>query len=173
MARGVIAIAVDARWFARAGLPFCASEARLANGDVRAAGLDGFVGIAFAASWPDAGALMRSPHSAVGWWDREEAERKQLMAEVARRVGMQPLLEALTSAVDGHAESTYACALQSCAGDEALAKAASGAALGAIHQHALAMLACSADLHVFMQKYALFAGGRFPLGMRDTTFVFL
>jgi hypothetical protein len=35
------------------------------------------------------------------------------------------------------------------------------------------LLAGCADLRVFMQKYALFAGGRFPLGMRDTAFVFL
>jgi hypothetical protein len=173
VARGVVAIAANARWFSRAGSPFDASEARLADGYVRAAGLDGSVSIALAASWPEAAALIRSAHSAAGWWDREEAERKWLMAEVAGAVGMQALLEALTSEMEGHAESTYACALQSCAGDEALAKAASGAALSAIHQHALALLAGCAHLHVFMQKYALFAGGRFPLGMRDTTFVFL
>lgn len=140
---------------------------------MRAAGLDGAVAIALASSWPEAGALMRSPESAADWWNREEAERKRLMAEVAGKVGMQPLLEALTSAVEGHAQSTYACALQSSAGDEVLAKAASGAVLSAIHQHALALLAGCAGHHVFMQKYALFVGGRFPLGMRDTTFVFL
>jgi hypothetical protein len=154
-------------------LPFDGSEARLANGYVRAAGFDRSVSIALAASWPEAGALIRSAHSAALWWDREEAERKRLMAEVAGGGGMQPLLEALTSAMEGHSQTTYACALESCAGDEALAKAASGAALSAIHQHALALLAGCTDLHVFMQKYALFAGGRFPLGMRDTTFVFL
>jgi hypothetical protein len=154
-------------------LPFDTREARLADGYVRAIGLEDSIDIAFAANWTEAGALIRSVHSAAGWWDCEEAERKWLMAEVAGAVGMQALLDALAYETEGHAQSTYACALQSCAGDEALAKAASGAALTAINQHALALLAGCADTHVFMQKYALFAGGRFPLGMRDTTFVFL
>jgi hypothetical protein len=154
-------------------LAFDETEVRRAGAYVRAIGFESPVDIAFAASWREAGTLIRSAQSAAGWWDREEAERKRLMAKVADEVGMQPLLEALTSAVEGHAQSTYACALQSCDGDEALAKAASGAALSAIHQHALALLAGCAAHHVFMQKYALFAGGRFPLGMRATTFVFL
>ena len=103
----------------------------------------------------------------------DAAERKRLTAKAVSRIGMQPLLEALTSAADDCAESTYSSALQACANDEALAKAASGAALSAIHQYGLARLAQCAERHVFMQKYALFAGGRFPLGMRGSTFVFL
>ena len=82
------------------------------------------------------------------------------------------LLETLTSATDGRAESTYACALAACKGDEGLAKVASGAALTSIHLRALALLAGCGELHVFVQKYALFAAGRFPLGMRGSIFTF-
>jgi hypothetical protein len=103
---------------------------------------------------------------------QEEAERKLLTREVQSRVGSQLLLETLTGAVDGHAESTYACAVKFCDGDEALAKVASGAALTSIHLRALALLAGRGELHVFVQKYALFAAGRFPLGMRRSTFTF-
>ncbi len=84
----------------------------------------------------------------------------------------QLLLETLTCAVDGHSESTYACAVKFCGGDEALAKAAPGAVLTSIHLRALALLAGRGELHVFVQKYALFAAGRFPLGMRRSTFTF-
>ena len=84
---------------------------------------------------------MRGPQTATGWWEREEAERKSLMRETQRRIGPQLLLETLTSAVDGRAESTYACAIECCGGDEALAKAASGAALTSIHLRAPALLA--------------------------------
>ncbi len=94
------------------------------------------------------------------------------MRETEQRIGSQLLLESLTSAVDGHAESTYACAVKSCDGDEALAKMASGAALTSIHLRALALLAGRGGRHVFVQKYALFAAGRFPLGMRRSTFTF-
>ncbi len=89
----------------------------------------------------------------------------------AARIGEQMLLETLTAAVEGHAESTYACALEACRGDEALAKVASGAALTALHQRALALLAGCAESHAFVQKYGLFAAGRFPLGMREARFI--
>lgn len=172
MARGVAAIAQTQRWFSRLGLPFDETEARLAAGYLDALDLAAAPNLAIATGWRDAEAIIRDPQSGAGWWEQEEAERKLLMQETQQRIGTQLLLETLTSAVDGYAESTYACAMKSCDGDEALAKAASGAALTSIHLHALALLAGRREHHVFVQKYALFAAGRFPLGMRKATFIF-
>lgn len=76
------------------------------------------------------------------------------------------MLEALGAAVDACIEPTFAAALAACA-DEALARVASGAALMAAHGRALASLAGYGDAHPFVQKYALFARGRWPLGLRD------
>jgi hypothetical protein len=172
VARGAAAIAHTQRWFSRLGLPFDETEARLAAGYLDALRLPGTRNVAIATGWRDAEAIIRDPQSGAGWWEQEEAERKLLMWETQQRIGAQLLLEMLTSAVDGYAESTYACAMKSCDGDEALAKVASGAALTSIHLRALALLAGRGELHVFVQKYALFAAGRFPLGMRRSTFTF-
>lgn len=125
-----------------------------------------------AADWREAESIIRDPQSGAGWWEQEEAERGVLMAQTQARIGTRLLLETLTSAVEGYAESTYACAMEACRSNETLAKAASGAALTAIHLHALALLAGRGADHVFVQKYDLFAAGRFPLGMRRSTFIF-
>lgn len=172
MARGAVAIAHTERWFSRVGLPFDETEARLAGGYLGGLDLPATPDIAIVADWRDAETIIRDPQSGAGWWEQEEAERKLLMRETQQRVGSQSLLEALTSAVDGYAESTYSCALKSSDGDEELAKVASGAALTSIHLRALALLAGRGERHIFVQKYALFAAGRFPLGMRRSTFSF-
>lgn len=113
--------------------------------------------------WREAERIVRDPRSGQGWWDFEDAERRRLTQETANRVGGDLLLETLTAAVEGHAESTFALAVEA-GGDEALARVASGAALMAIHNRALALLAGVGADHVFVQKYALFASGRWPLG---------
>jgi hypothetical protein len=172
VARGATAIVHGERWFSRLGLPFDETEARLAARYLEASDLPAARDFAIAGNWHEAEAIMRDPRSGAGWWEREETERKSLMRETGERIGAQLLMEALTAAVDGHAESTYACAMKSCGGGEALAKAASGAALTSIHLRALALLAGRGEQHVFVQKYALYEMGRFPLGMRRSTFIF-
>lgn len=117
--------------------------------------------------WREAERIARDPRSGQGWWDFEEAERRRLTQETANRVGGDLLLETLTAAVEGHAESTFARAVEA-GGDEALARVASGAALMAIHNRALALLAGVGADHVFVQKYTLFASGRWPLGTLGT-----
>jgi len=118
--------------------------------------------------WQDVERITRDPRSGDGWWEFEENERRRLMGITADRIGGDLLLETLTAAVEGHAESTYARAIEA-GGDESLARVASGAALMAIHYRALALLAGLVAEHVFVQKYALFASGRWPLGTRGTT----
>jgi hypothetical protein len=154
------------------GLPFDDVEVRLACGYLDALGLPAVGEVAIAKDWRDAEALIRDPRSAARWWTQEEAERERLMRCTQQRIGSPLVLETLTPAVEGYAESTFAGALKASDGNEALAKVASGAALTAIHLRALALLANCGEGHAFVQKYALFEAGRFPLGMRGPTFIF-
>jgi len=156
------------RWFARLGAPPDPQESRLARGY---AGAIGLASVAAVANWQEADRISRDPASGEGWWLQEEEERRRLMRETGPGVGESMLLEALTAAVEGQTSATFECAIAA-GGDERLARVASGAALMALHNRTLALLAgCGSD-HVFVQKYALFAAGRWPLGSRGSALVF-
>jgi hypothetical protein len=164
------AAAVDG-WFSRLGLAPSAQERRLAADYVRSLGVQPGSGPEFASGWDAAEGVIRDPASAEVWWSQEEAQRRALLQQVAARMGETNVLDALTGAVEGFAESSFRRALDVSGGDEVRARVASGAALMAIHFRSLALLAgCGAD-HLFVQKYALFAAGRWPLGMRHSTFI--
>lgn len=110
------------------------------------------------------------PNWDSAWWTREDDERKLLMREAQARLGIAAVLDALTVAVEPHTESSLRQATASPAlGDagEAFARAASGALLLSLHCQALARLCGRGGSHVFMRKCALFACGRWPLGVRD------
>ena len=162
MARGT-AIGAPVRWFARLGKPLDAGEQRLAAGYAQTLGLSS---VAVAKGWQEADRVTRDAASGAGWWQQEEDERRRLMRDSAARVGEPLLLEALTSAVEGQAAATFEQALQA-GGDEMLARVASGAALMALNNRSLALIADCGPDHLFMQKYALFAAGRWPLGTRE------
>lgn len=172
MARGatVISAATEASvdWFSRLGAPLADDEAALAAGYLAALDLPAHTRIEVARDWREAERLIRNPLTETGWWAREESERRLLMSEAATRIGESLLFETLTAAVEGYAEATYSGALAAGGGDEAAAKVASGAALMTVHCKALALLAGRGENHLFVQKYALFARGRWPLGMRAT-----
>jgi hypothetical protein len=152
-------------WFSRLANPLSPDEARSAAAYAISLGLA--EECAVIAGWHDAERIARDPRSGQGWWDFEDAERRRLTRETANRVGRERLQETLTAAMQGHAESTFALAVEA-GGNEALARVASGAALMAIHNRELAFLAGVGADHVFMQKYALFASGRWPLGTLGT-----
>lgn len=115
--------------------------------------------------WREAEQAARDPGWDSNWWRLEELERRALTGEVTRRLGEPAMLEALSAAVETCTRPSFAAAMSACA-DETLARAASGAALMATHGRALALLAGRGDAHPFVQKYALFAQGRWPLGLR-------
>jgi hypothetical protein len=150
------------------GRPLSAEDRSLAGGYARSLELP--AGIAAIDGWEQAEQVTRDPRSGDGWWEREETERRALMAETAGRIGDALLLETLTSAVEAGAGQTHAGALAA-GGSEAMARVASGAALMALNNRALALLAGRGDEHPFVQKYALFAAGRWPLGVRGETFL--
>jgi hypothetical protein len=166
VARGTAVASAEApaRWFARLGAPLDAGERSLAQAYAEAIGL---AAVAVVDSWQEAERVARDAASGAGWWTEEEEERRRLTQRTAARVGEPLLLEALTTAVEGQAAATIECAVAA-GGDEALARVASGAALMALHNRALALLAGCGPDHRFVQKYALFAAGRWPLGTRGS-----
>ena len=120
--------------------------------------------------WVEASRLTRAPGGDMGWWDREEAERKRLTAKVG---DANAVLQALTRATDEIAETVHgaaavAAARQSC-GDPYIIRVAAGAAMQAAHQRALAHMAGEPE-HFFVRKYQLFAAGHWPLGHYNGAF---
>lgn len=172
MARGAAAIAATPQsgvaWFSRIATPVSPQDRCIAI--AYAAGLGLQAGIANVPGWAEAEDIIRDPQSADGWWAREEAERRVLMEQTTAAIGQATVLDALTAALEGHAEQSHACALEAGA-NEAMAKVASGAALMALNNRALALLAGRGADHAFVQKYALFEAGRWPLGLRASTFI--
>ena len=169
MARGATVITASTTnavpWFSRLGAALV--EADLVPARAYLAGLElrPTPGLALVHDWREAEQVARDPGWDNSWWLGEEEKRLALTREVAQRVGDTAMLEALSMAVEVCTEPTYAAALAACR-DEALARVASGAALMAVHGRALALLAGREDAHPFVQKYALFARGRWPLGLR-------
>ena len=159
---------VPPAWFSRVGAPFAPAEQAAI-----AALIEGHAGLVRAevgavADWHEAGAFLRAAERDDAWWEHEEEERTRLWDCAADRIAEDDLLarlaavtRALTAAVH---DAAAAAAARAGGTDPALVRAAAGAALLAAQQHALAGLAGEAATHFFTGKYALFAGGRWPLG---------
>ena len=113
------------------------------------------------ASWPEAGQICRRP--AEAWWRAEEHERERL-EKYARFNPADADWLALNETLHGAAAG--AAARGGCA-DAALIRAAAGAASYAAYQ---ARLAGAAQDHPFVRKYALYCGGRWPLGIYEDGF---
>jgi hypothetical protein len=92
---------------------------------------------------------------------RERLERS------ARLDPADPEWLALNEALLGAA--AVAAARAGCA-DAALIRVAAGAASYAAYQARLARAADAPSTHPFMRKYALYCGGRWPLGVYDNAF---
>jgi hypothetical protein len=151
-------------WFAALGEPLGAGE----HEDI--AGYLGGLRLApgqpplLVESWTQAGEITR--HAASAWWDAEERERAQLEQQARLDPADREWL-ALTDALHGAAAvaaSRFGCA------DHGLVKAAAGSATYAAYQYRLARAAGASAAHPFMRKYALFCGGRWPLGVYGERF---
>jgi hypothetical protein len=156
-------------WFCRVGLSLSEADREAAQGYLWALDLPG-LDIAQVADAARAERIIRDPGWDTRWWSREEAERKRLTAAVSGRHGLRAALETLTLATESHTEASIRQAMTSQAiapGGEALARAAAGALLMALHARALAQLSGCGETHLFVRKYALFLLGRWPLGVSD------
>jgi hypothetical protein len=155
-------------WFSRLGRPFAASEQA-----ALAAMLAGHAALARAEvdhveHWHEAGEFVRAAELEGTWWDLEEEERARLWECASDRFSESDLLArlaALTRSLTPSVQAAAAAAAKRAGvADRDLVRTAAGAALMAAHQRALAALAGAGGAHLFDSKYALFAGGRWPLG---------
>jgi len=157
-------------WFSVLGLPLTRAE----NEDLAAylAGLQlpADIPLVLVEDWPRASSLTRAPGGDLSWWDREEAERKRLTAQVG---DADLMMKELTRATDEIAETVHGAAAVAAArqgsGDPYIIRVAAGAAMQAAHQRALAWMAGEPE-HFFVRKYQLFASGHWPLGVYQGAF---
>lgn len=152
----------EGAWFSALGEPLDDAE----RADI-VAYLSGFgltARVHAVASWPQAAAVCGQPADA--WWSMEEAERERLQ----RRAALSPADPAWLALNESlHGAAAVAAARARC-GDVALIRAAAGAASYAAYQARLARAAGAAPAHPFLRKYALYCGGRWPLGVYGECF---
>ena len=154
-----------ASWFAALGEPLTDGDRADAVAYAEALGL-GRLAIDRARDWPEAERLLRRPDTS-GWWDREEALRKTLLAEVETRFPGRVLWTALTGLTTEAGDLVHGKAAAAAArmGNAAPASihVAAGAAAQAVYQLALARLTDRGN-SPFESRFRLFAAGRWPLG---------
>jgi len=168
------AYATRANWFARLGSPLSSGDLAECRDYLDALGYANATRIERVADWQRAEAIVRDPAWDSTWWQRESEEREQLLNDLRLRLGSVATLERLSAATELASETIYAAASHAAANhamtDEALLRAACGAATMALHESTLAQLAGRRREHLFMRKYRLFASGRWPLGVVSATF---
>jgi hypothetical protein len=164
-------------WFSRQGAALAPSEQHALAELLGAHPALTDAQIAVVTSWAEAAAIYRAEEWDAAWWDLEEEEREALWQVAAERLGEQAVFERVTAAGDALAPAiraaARAAATQGGVGATEIAQAAAGAALLAVHQATLAELAGVGGAHFFRHKRALFAAGRWPLGLvRGRYYVF-
>jgi len=161
-----------ASWFAALGEPLTDGDRADAVAYAEALGL-GRLAIDRARDWPEAERLLRVPDTS-GWWNREEALRKTLLADIGMRFPERALWTALTELTTEAGDLVHGKAAAAAArmGNAAPASihVAAGAAAQAIYQLALARLADRGN-SPFESRFRLFAAGRWPLGVTGSRLV--
>ena len=162
-------------WFARVGLPLAPEEEAAVGELSRIAAPGALVAVTALASWQDAAAFVRMAEHDATWWDQEEEEREALWTRATEHRTESELLQRLVAvslALDAEVRgAALAAAAAAGVADTAIAIEATGMALLAAHQSTLAGLAGAGPEHRFVRKYALFTGGRWPLGYHSARFV--
>jgi hypothetical protein len=115
-------------------------------------------------SWQEALQICVRP--AAPWWNAEQSERDRLERKV-KLDPADPQWMALNEVL--HGAAAVAAARAGCS-DAALIRAAAGAASYAAYEARLARAAAASDDHPFLRKYALYCGGRWPLGVYQGRF---
>ena len=159
---------VEARWFARVGLPLDDSE-RLdvaALCGVAESVLD--AASAVVASWPEASRILEAEERDSRNWDADEAERERLWDLAADRFTESDLLERADAARRQFSATIEAFAKGAAKRlgivDPRFVVEAVAAAQVAVSRDELARLACVEVSHPFHQALGLFVRGRWPLG---------
>ena len=151
-------------WFSALGEPLADREKGELAAYLQGLGLNPAMPLRRVSSWPEAGALCSSRSDE--WWQAEETERERLerstKLDPADRdwLDVNSMLHAAAAAAAARAGSE----------DAALVYVAAGAASYAAYQARLARASGAASGHPFLRKYALYSGGRWPLGMYHGAF---
>jgi hypothetical protein len=148
-------------WFSSLGQALAAAE--VADAEAYAAALGFVVPAHVVADWNAAARLIQSPRPELGWWEAERAEQTRLSASLPPNAPVE-LGAALAQLL--HGAAAVAAARFGYAGAGML-RAAAGAAGLAAYQAELAARAGRPAQHPFALKLALFAAGRWPLGIYD------
>ena len=152
----------DEAWFSALGEPL--GDAERAEIDAYLSGIGMASAVHTVSSWREAFEICSLP--AEAWWNAEEAERRRL-EQRANLDRADPGWIALNEALHGAAA---VAAAQAGGADAALIRAAAGAASYAAYQARLARAAGAPAEHPFLRKYALYCGGRWPLGVYEGRF---
>jgi hypothetical protein len=151
-------------WFSALGEPLGEGETADIRGYLEGLGVETTLPALLVGSWDQAGTISRGPTGS--WWDAEEAERVRL----EQLVSLDPAdSEWLATTEKLHGAAAVA-ATRAGVADPGLIRAAAGAATYAAHQYRLASKAGKPVGHPFVRKYALFCGGRWPLGVYGDRF---
>ncbi len=160
-------------WLRAVGEPLSAAERDDAEAYLSALGFPD-ANLAPVADWTEAGEAAQNPDWNSAWWEAEEQLRAGLTVQALELVEEEDLMDALghvtakaSAAAGGAAEATAA---RWGVGDEALIRAAAGAAVQACYQAALVLAAGAEEDHPFALKIRLFESGRWPLGVVGSTF---
>jgi hypothetical protein len=150
-------------WFSTLGEPLGAAEQ--AEIDAYLAGLGMRVAVVhLIATWEEAAGICAQ--RADAWWKAEEAQTGPLEQKTTLDPA-DPEWLALNEKL--HGAAAVAAARAGCA-DAALIRVAAGAASYAAYQARLARAARAPAGHPFLRKYALYCGGRWPLGVYEGRF---
>lgn len=162
-------------WFARVGLPLAEEELAAIADLLRVVAPRAPVAITALASWQEAAVFVRAAAHDSAWWDDEEEERELLWAraaDVRTEAALLDLVTAMTQGLDTELRDAARAAVKAAGvADTALAGEATAMALLAAHQNALADIAGAGSGHRFVRKYALWKGGRWPVGYHSARFV--
>lgn len=162
-------------WFEAVGAPLRGDVLATAEAYLLALGFPD-TSTALVADWEEAEGAVRNPEWNTAWWEAEEQLRVALTTEAIERVGdEQAVLVALTQvtarASDAvHEAAEIAAARGGGGADEALIRAAAGAATQGCYHAALVLIAGAEADHPFALKYRLYEAGRWPLGIAGATF---
>lgn len=174
--RGVRAFAEEAAlmpWFANVGRPLEREIRELSRSYLDGLGFPD-AEVARITEWADAVDAASGLDFDTDQWEREEALRAGLATEALQRLSEHGLTIALTHVSAILAERVRAAVRDSASfseiDDEELLNAAAGAAIQAAHGAALALITEAEPDHPFHRKFALFARGRWPIGIAGLTF---
>jgi hypothetical protein len=154
-------------WFALLGEPVAAAEDRLIEAYLAGLGLAALP-VEPVADWSEARSVVTDAAWDRRWWQAEQREKQRLWRVAVALHGEPDVLRALSRTLDaseGLRRSAASAAERFGCTDAGLAGSAAGAASEALHLAELARLAGESDGHAFHAKRALFAAGRWPLGI--------